>query len=210
MRSRRKGGSAGLALTGLAASALVHVAVVAFLAFGMRQPPTAPESPTVEISLLNLPAPKARPRRATPGPVSPPTQPQVPPPTLAPVPNLGRAPNAVGALIGPTPSQDLPDDVRRALRASVGCDSADAARLSPQERDACRKRLAAMGRDAPTYAVEPADPVKAAAFDRAAATAARHRHEREGPQTNWPCVGAWCPPCQGASCPEPLSSTFAR
>jgi hypothetical protein len=67
-----------------------------------------------------------------------------------------------------------------------------------------------MGRGGPIYAVEPADPVKAAAFDRAAADNQRHRRDREGPVPNPPCVAVWCPPCKGASCAEPLSKTFAR
>ena len=209
MRSTRRHGATGPIGIGLAVSVAIHVAVMIFLAAGMHWPPPGLESRAVEVNLVRAPALKPRPRGSKAKTTGQPTREAVlAEPPAAPSLPFAR-PHATDSAERP-PLGEPSDGLRRALRASVGCDSPDALRLSPQERDACRKRVAAMGHDAPTYAVEPADPVKAAAFDREAAANARHRREREGPQTNWPCVGAWCPPCQGASCPEPLSRTFAR
>ena len=210
MQSTRRDGATGPVMVGLAASVVVHIAILAFLALGMRWPPPGPDAEAIEVSLVRSLAPEVGPRKSRPSTAHPPAH---EPSTAANSPAVATLPFARPQATGPAERQapaDQFDTLRRALRASVGCDSPDAARLSPQEREACRRRMSAIGREAPSYAVEPADPVKAAAFDRAAAANQRRRREREGPQTDWPCVGLWCPPCKGASCPEPLSRTFAR
>lgn len=212
MRSTRRDGATGPIGIGLAVSVAIHIAVLTFLALGMRWPPPGPESRAVEVSLVRPPAPKLHPRGSRPKAAGQPVHEPATVPTSPAVSNLpfARA-QATDSTGRPAPmSTDPFDALRHALRASVGCDSPDAARLSREEREACRRRISAMGRDAPTYAVEPADPAKAAAFDREAAANQRHRRDREGPQPIPPCVAVWCPPCKGSSCPEPLSSTFAR
>ena len=205
MRSTRKGGVRGPFLSALAASVGIHIAILIFLVIGMRGLPSGPEGSAVEIRLVGDRV--HRPRRG----VSRPKPPQPSGQTRAAYP-VSPAQTYAGPAAPPsaTPFVDLPESLRRALRASVGCDSPDAARLSPREREACRQHRSVIGRGGPTYAVEPADPVKAAAFDRAAADIERHRRDREGPVPNPPCVAVWCPPCKGASCAEPLRSTFAR
>jgi hypothetical protein len=208
MRSARKGDARTLILLGLTASIAVHIAVLTFLALGMDRLAPGVESAIIEVSLSPRSVTKLRPRKAMPRPPAQDRQTPAHSPATSDLPN-GRAPS-IDARTAPSPPSDLTDAVRRALRSSVGCDSPDAARLSPEEREACRKRLSALGRGAPVYAVEPADPIKAAAFDRAAAANARNHRYMQGPQPNPPCVAVWCPPCKGASCPEPVSSTFAR
>jgi hypothetical protein len=206
MRSTREDGASGLLLLGLSASIAAHIAVLTILALGMNRVTPAVEAPIIEVTLAPRPVARlhSRPAPRTPGRGTPANS-----TSASEIPSI-HSPPVNPTTTPPAPSVDLTDAVRRALRSSVGCDSPGAARLSPEEREACRQRRSAMGRGAPTYAVEPADPIKAAAFDRAAAANERNHRYMQGPQPNPPCVAVWCPPCKGASCPEPVSKTFAR
>jgi len=181
----------------LAASLGLHLVVAALILASMRTAPTPPEPAPLQVMLLpNLPW-------LAPTKPSPPVPPVSAPPTAlrsakaaATSSQTPGAPTKTTSTPAPEAAEPalgaLAAGVRAALRTSIGCSDPVAEDLNEDERTACRRRRAAIGRDAPTYAVEPADPVKAAEFDRAARESETLRREMEGPMPDPPCVGAWC------------------
>jgi hypothetical protein len=177
----------------LAASLGLHLVVAALFLTSLKPPPTPPEPAPLQVMLLpNLPwlaptkpSPPARPVSAPRSAKAAATSSQTPgaPTKTTSTPAPEAAEPALGALAA---------GVRAALRTSIGCSDPVAEDLNEDERTACRRRRAAIGHDAPTYAVEPADPVKAAEFDREAQKSETLRREMEGPMPDPPCVGAWC------------------
>jgi hypothetical protein len=151
-------------LLAVGASAAVHLVVltVVLLTIDTRQPDRG--SPTIIVSLTPAIAPPERPktvrprsdarRRAT-APLKP--------PATAPLVQAAK-----GVVANTSNDQDVTAPQSEALGESVRCAHPDAFDMDPAERERCRQRDHDLARGAPTYAALPADPTKAAAFERAA------------------------------------------
>lgn len=132
----------------LVVAAALHALLAALLI--ARTAPQIPEPPAIQVTLLELtPRSKAEPR-------APP-----PPPSLAasPGPKANR-PTAPAASAAPgldwrVRRSDAPeaDGTRAALRAKLGCRTADLLALTKAEQAACDEALAKGAETAPTYAV---------------------------------------------------------
>ena len=167
----------------IAASAVIHMVLLAALAIEATRPraPPAQEPPDIVVSLEQFPKPP-------PAPKSPARMPQTahaPAPARAPSPALAvHAPPVaapVPAEIGSGETAAM-GDVVRALRGSVGCSNPDAANLNPAEREACRRRFHA--------GLETARPMlgltaeKRARFDQVSRCQEVYRAYKEAPMPN--------------------------
>lgn len=133
----------------LIVAAALHALLAALLI--ARTAPQVPEPRAIQVTLLELtPRSKAGPRSAS-------------PPTLAASPDSkvlanrpkAPAPSATPALDWRVRPSDAPeaDGTRAALRAKLGCRTADLLALTKAERAACDEALAKGAETAPTYAV---------------------------------------------------------
>jgi hypothetical protein len=123
------------------AAALAHVLVIFLLVWRLGAMPPLAETPTMNVQLTRA-LPKPRPEKAprTVAPRAGPGSRSKSPLHLTPQPDEQ-------ALVGvPAPLAAGPEgDVRRALRGILGCQHADLARLSPEERQRCLDRMASAG-----------------------------------------------------------------
>jgi hypothetical protein len=158
--------------TAIAVSVLVHVLLVGALGLGLRGTVTLTEAPPIVVRLVpawpSLFASRAaahapnEPRRSraqasnTPPAATTAAPARPPSPPLAAAPPPAQSDNA---------SPSLPPAALAALRGAVACDYADLANLSREEREACRKRRAELGRNAPEMALA-IDPKERALFDK--------------------------------------------
>jgi hypothetical protein len=166
-------------LLAVGASAAVHLVVltVVLLTIDTRQPDRG--SPTIIVSLTPAIAPPERPktvrprsdarRRAT-APLNP--------PATAPLVQAAK-----GVVANMSNDQDVTAPQSEALGESVRCAHPNAFDMDSAERERCRQRDHDLARGAPTYAALPADPTKAAAFERAAG--------RNGPGAPIAAADAW-------------------
>jgi hypothetical protein len=148
MSSRRRAGIAAASLAG-------HLLVIAALALSIRpERPPRDTAPPIVVSLV--PWMTQRPDRARSRAKAPtkPSQARGKPP-----PQTARTPPSA-----PLPPLSLPPNdtrladqaaVRSALGALVGCAHPDAFKLDAAERERCGRINREMGRDAPTYVVDP-------------------------------------------------------
>jgi hypothetical protein len=171
----------------LGAAVLAHILLGLGFVLAI-QIPRLVAPPPVQVSLVP-PIPEiapARPRRAAPPPRA---VEKAPPPAPRYAPSIGPAqipPLPIPAAPPDKATRDRlfsapfkPHDAREALRAATGCQDPD--KLSPDERDACRKINHDRGANAPTYAVGPSDPKKKAFLDKQAAKNEAHRKAMEAP-----------------------------
>jgi len=165
--ARQGGARARVRLLAIGVSAAVQLAVLALLVWSTdgRRSLTQPAPMVVSLRRLDI---------------SRMTAPTVPPPLTT---RRGKAaalampsPNATPPQAASPPAQDPADGSQRAARAallqsvgeSVRCADPDAYDMDAIARERCQRAAAQLARDGPVYAVLPADPVKAAAFERAA------------------------------------------
>lgn len=133
----------------LVVAAALHALLAALLI--ARTAPQTPEPRAIQVTLLELtPRSKAEPRSpsspslaASPGPEAPANRPTAP------------AASATPGLDWRVRPSDAPeaDGTRAALRAKLGCRTADLLALTKAERAACDEALAKGAETAPTYAV---------------------------------------------------------
>ncbi|MDR3510297.1 MAG: hypothetical protein P4L73_01565 [Caulobacteraceae bacterium] len=175
----------------------VHLAIATGLILAIQIPHMV-EPPAIQVRLvppfrIRAPAPAkpppARPRQER--PIAPRAARQVGPEVVAPLSIPAAPPDTVTRerlLAAPFAPHD---HVREGLRTSGGCTDADWLKLSPAEREACRKRNHDLGTGAPTYAVGPSDPVHRAFLDKQAAKNEKRWRELEAPPTHplVPCTG---------------------
>jgi hypothetical protein len=160
------------------AACLVHAVLLAALAVGIPGAPQLPPAPSIEVTLERPipPPPPPEPKRAPPPErLRPPATGPHPIPAPAPTPlAAGAAPGRINLPSNPEPGEgDDSGNIRRTLRATVGCARQDFFALSPAERVACRKQLKALVGDVPALSGIPA--AKRAGYDRSVACdAARH------------------------------------
>ncbi len=189
----------------VAISLAVHA--VLFLAIGLMVPRPSYRLPSVEPSLtvaLIRPLPELRAHRAArPASASPTREPEAilprvhvpptaPPKSAAPSP-VPAAPQAVqgagaakpGTSIapGPLPADDTPHGVQALLRRTLGCDYADTARLTPDERAACARRFGDMARKAEPFSGIPDDKRGEYSIQAAANARLRAAHDQTVPMT---------------------------
>lgn len=196
-----------------AVSVLAHGLV--FLLLGLDRPglrtPATSDAPAFDVSLVApdfqprpLPAgPEGQPRIGEPGrgviapPVHAPPSAALPSPILAPSPDEGRAIPGANDIQrrAAAPFIDNSPDAKRVLRGTYGCAYADDLKLTPAEREECRKR----------YADRPAPPDLAVSGDergRWARQAAKQRADREWREN--PTVPAGTDESQGPGRPAGL------
>jgi len=193
---------------GLLISVAVHLIILLLVIRSMSPPDTTPRTPDLLVGLLPIPS-VLNPAEPRPAPVAvrPRARPQRPPQTGSPptpgAPAASSTP-AAATLSNPAaqPLDILAGQVRQALRASVGCANPDSAHLSDEERAACRRSVREANRDTPAYDVIPADPAKAADFERETRKAEAMRRFMEGSMPAAPHMGGALPPtpCEGPSC----------
>lgn len=199
---------------GLAASVLFHLVILTALGLALRQASFSFFPNAIQVGLVRAPAAvsiapsRPRPRQT---PVRSAATPRTPivahvapsaPPIPAPMPPIALPPSA-------PPQTTAQDDVRRALRATLGCAHPDAVGLTPEEREACRRNELKSG---PAYAAEPTDPAKAAAFRRADRNARAWRDYRASASVDdYPggrcAFGRDCEPAAPQPPPDPINDT---
>lgn len=154
-------------LLSLAGALLVHIGLLAGLVFSLKTAGPPPEPQAVVVSLAPLPiTPRPQPTRRSALADAGPSAPR--PPTVT-APSPIQAPQAATSEVG----EQGPDlgKLRSLLRGSIGCGDAEVLKLTPAERETCRKWLTARldpGREIPA----PIDPVKRAWFDASLAARA--------------------------------------
>ncbi len=163
MEARRSGASARRRTLGVAASIVVHIAFLAFLALspGVRER----ETPVGSIDLqLVPPIPAEAVRRGRPASTAAPARRRLAAPAAA-----ADSGAAAAAEIPPPRTRSSepsePAGMARALRRSLGCANADFMQLTPEERQHCRDQFAAAASGATVMAELGVDPRKRAIFD---------------------------------------------
>jgi hypothetical protein len=155
------------------AACAIHAVLLATLAMGIPwTPKVEPPAPALELTLQppppeTPPPPTPRNGRRKPSPA------QSPPTRSARLPALSAPPPAaINLPPGPAAGGDDAGNIRRTLRATVGCARPDAIGLSKAERVACRQQVRALLGEVPALSGIPA--AKRAGYERAAeCTAAR-------------------------------------
>jgi hypothetical protein len=188
--SIRHGAPARDRLIGLGVAFAAHLAILAGFILAI-QIPRLTEPPAIEVSLVPaFPAETEAPHRRAPPPPPRPERAVAPrqvrlvgPEVVTPLPIPAAPPDAAArARLFAAPF--VPHEpVREGLRSTTGCTEADLLKLSPGEREACRKRNHDLGAGAPVYAVGPSDPVKRAYLDKQAAKNEARRRMLEAPPT---------------------------
>ena len=166
-----------LSAAGLAASAALHLAMIAFLAWSIRPTQPEPDAAPVEVSLLTFRPPATTPRPRPGGARSPARA----APRETAQPDAARQPSPIALPLPAGETVHATDAVRGLLRASIGCDHPAAFHLTGDELDRCDRRARRLGEGQPAYAVRPHDARKLAAFDQAARENEAERRAREGP-----------------------------
>jgi len=166
--ARRGGASRARAkVLAICASAVLHLAILALLFWSTDSRRPKPEPPPIFVSLLRQDLPRQAAANSRPKSTS-----RLRQPTAA-----GEATTPAATPGAPTspPASGPADDSQRAARAallslgeSVRCAHPDAFKMDATEREQCQHAASEIARDGPVYAALPADPVKAAALERAA------------------------------------------
>lgn len=190
----------------VAISLAVHAAL--FLAIGLMVPRPSYRLPSVEPTLtvaLIRPLPELRTRpaaRASSAAPSPSREaqailprvhiPLIAPPksaTPSPVPAAPQAAQGAAARAGtsvapgPLPADDTPHGVQALLRRTMGCDYAEAAHLTPEEKAACARRFGDMARKAEPFSAIPDDKRGEYSIQAAANAKMRAAHDQNVPMT---------------------------
>ncbi len=167
----------------------LYATLVTLILLSVRSQPIY-DGPVMQATLVTLapePPPPPKPLRARKPP--PPAASTKHPSPAAPRPVAGPIATYAPPPIALPRNDDTPglDGFRHALRTSSGCSDDDFLQLTPAERATCRRRMAIIRENPPSYDVEPADPAKAAAFAKAVRQNEATRRLMEGAMPAWQC-----------------------